>query len=1180
MTERIENLFARDVRRRIEDVIKVEQTDEEVLREELSEYVVTPAIRRHYAGILDRYAETPNKPHEGVGIWVSGFFGSGKSSFAKTLGLAISNRTVAGEPAARRFVARAGDPRIDVLLAQINERIPTHAVIFDVSTHRGIRTASQTLTHIMYRLFLESLGYAHDLDLAELEMRLEEDGQLDAFRACFRTHQGKEWDERKRYAIALQEASAAMHELDPRTYPDADSWREANQGRADVTPGELAERCKKLLERRRPGHSLLFVVDEVGQFVARDVQKMLDLQAVVQSLGRVGRGKLWLAVTSQEKLGELVGGLDDRRVELARLMDRFPQELQVHLEPSDISEVTSQRVLSKNASGQAHLRELFERCRGQLAIHTRLTADIRLPELTADGFIDLYPLLPYQVDLIIQVVSGLRTQGGVTRHLGGANRTIIKLAQQILVNPAVNLAEAPVGSLVTLDQVYELVEGNLSSEVRAKIATIPAEVGHPLAQAVAKAICLLQYAKSVHRTAENLAAVLHPAVDASSRLPEVRDALAALVQAQKIREGEDGYRIPTPAEDDWERQRASLAPRPADITRLYTEAMMQFWQPQPQHSLRDVKVFKAGLAPQGRLQVEGDVPVHVEIAEEGADFDRRSDEARARSRTETRSVFWVAGLDEATDREAQEVFRSKEMLARKERQARTAVETALVAEEKQRLAKSEAELRRRLRTAFLRGSVFFRGYDRSPDPNVATDVGRFASELLGTVLPAVFTRFEEAAAKVQKKDIEALQTAEDLRGLTPVFTALRLLRDEGGKPVIRCEEGPLAEVLARIQSRTSYGEVAGGRWLETEFAKEPFGWDFDVVRLFLLALLRAGKVEVTSRGQTFDSAAALEAKDVFTNNNLFRQASFREKAGLAFEHVVRAGEAFRAVFGSDVRELEQGVVAQSIKEALEGAEEAVQGMHAVLVREQLPGAGVLQSALEVMRGIRRGNDANAIVSLPASQATIREAIQRGAQLEAHLTEPRLKELARARDVLARQVPVLLQEQDLGDELRGRCEELRDLLSREAFFRELPAIDQHAAALGQEYDRRYREAVEARARAYEKALEELGQIDAWTGLDAVQRQRIAGPLEACASREPEPAPSIALLRADLAACPGRLATAIEELHRTVDGERVVALSLGTFFSGAISTEEELDAALSAVHEECTKHLGAGKKVLLR
>lgn len=108
-------------------------------------------------------------------------------------------------------------------------------------------------------------------------------------------------------AFALSEASRVLHSLEPNTYPLADSWVKALRGRADITPGKLAERAGELIKRRKSGRSLLFVVDEVGQFVARDVQKMLDLQAAVQQLGVKGRGKHWIAVTSQEELGELVG---------------------------------------------------------------------------------------------------------------------------------------------------------------------------------------------------------------------------------------------------------------------------------------------------------------------------------------------------------------------------------------------------------------------------------------------------------------------------------------------------------------------------------------------------------------------------------------------------------------------------------------------------------------------------------------------------------------------------------------------------------------------------------------------------------------------------------------------------------------------------------------------------------
>ena len=102
--QRVKTLFANDdIGRRIEEVIKVDQTDEAIIRDEINEYVVTDAIRSHYVNIYEAYSETPNKPHEGVAVWVSGFFGSGKSSFAKMLGLSIENRMVGGERAAQRF---------------------------------------------------------------------------------------------------------------------------------------------------------------------------------------------------------------------------------------------------------------------------------------------------------------------------------------------------------------------------------------------------------------------------------------------------------------------------------------------------------------------------------------------------------------------------------------------------------------------------------------------------------------------------------------------------------------------------------------------------------------------------------------------------------------------------------------------------------------------------------------------------------------------------------------------------------------------------------------------------------------------------------------------------------------------------------------------------------------------
>jgi hypothetical protein len=1175
----IKSLFDKKIDRRIEEVIKVDQTDEDILRDEIDEYVVTDAIGRHYVDIYERYSETPNKPHEGIAVWVSGFFGSGKSSFAKMLGLSIANRPVVGESAAGRFAKRTGDKKLQVLLKSITEKIPTHAVIFDVSTDRGIRSGNQTLTEIMYGLFLQSLGYAKDLDLSELEIALEEKAKLVRFEEEYRRLFNKDWAvEKGKVAFALSEASRVLHSLDPATYPMADSWVKAVKNKADISPGKLAERANELMKRRRPGQSLMFVVDEVGQFVARDVQKMLDLQAVVQSLGVKGRGRHWIVVTSQEKLGELVSGLDDKKIELARLMDRFP--LQVHLEPSDIAEVTSRRVLSKNATAQAALGKLFDEHRGRLTEYTRLTADIKLPELTRDSFIDLYPLLPYQIDLIIQVVSGLRTQGGTSKHVGGANRTIIKLAQQLLINPAVNLAEQPFGYLVRLDQVYDLVEGNIGSQVRAKIAAIAKELDHPLAQPVAKVICLLQYVKSVHRTAENIAAALHPSVAADSQLAGVKEALSQLETAHKVRRGDDGYRIPTPAEDDWERLRNGINPKPGDAHRLYSEVLASFWQPQPSHTLFDTKNFKAGLAIHGREILGGDMMFHVHLADDGKQFQTLAAELRTRSQQERKNVFWAVALNDAIDRETVGLFRSQEMLTRKEREAKTADETALIGEEKVRLRRHQDELRRLLKAACLSGTVYFRGNDRSPGDG-AVDVGKCVSEILGHVLPEVFDRFKEAAARSMdvKKGVDALFSADNLQGLPSVFGSLGLLRDEKGKTVFRVESGPLAEVLTRIEDRANYGETASGRFLADEFAKEPFGWDFETVRLLVLSLLRAGKIETTSKGQTIDSATGIEARDTFSNNNLFRQASFRPKKGIEFEELVKASEAFRDTFGSEVRELNTGAIVLELREQIARHEDTVASAHGQLVAHRLPGGGVLEGAIGQMKAILRGSEDNAIATFNASHRSIKDAIKRAVELGQALSDPQLRVFERARQALGAAWPFLRQEADISDDLRARATALEDLLARETFYRELPIIEQHAAAIEAEYERRYVKALEARIVAYTKAFDQLANTPGWLEIDADLQRKLAATIDRGKAQDKDRLP-IPQLRSELDACDARLRFAIAEVRRIIDGDRLVTVSLGSYFGDGIETEEQLAAALEGIREECARLIGAGKKVILQ
>lgn len=1174
---KIASLFASDITRQIEEVIKVDQTSSEVIASEIDEYVVTDAIKKHYVHVLERYQETPQKPHEGGAIWISGFFGSGKSSFAKLLGLAIEDRDILGVPAADRFAARANDQKLSVVLKTINEKIPTHTVIFDVSTDRGIRSGNQMLTEIMYRLFLASLGYAKEIDPAELEIALEGEDRLDEFKKVFQELHGKSWDTQKNLPIfALNQASAVLHKLEPATYPMADSWSKGRP-KIDITPGRLADRIVELMKRRKPGHSLIFVVDEVGQFVARDTQKMLDLQAIVQQLGVKGRGKYWIAVTSQERLSEVVSGLDDRRIELPKLMDRFP--LQVHLEPSDISEVTSRRVLAKNGPAETTLGKLYDDNRARLDLNTRITADVALPALSRERFVDLYPLLPYQIDLIIDIVSGLRMQGGASKHVGGANRTIIKLAQQLLINPATKIADKTIGALVRLDQVYDLVEGNINSDIRAKIISIPGKVEHPLAQAVAKVVCLLQFVRTVHRTPENIAAALIDRVDADSKLTEVREALAKLESAHMVRQGDGGYRIPTPAEDDWDQTRASIEPKRADERRLYASVLSGFWAPQPGFTLGDAKTFKAGLLVGGNEEVSGDISFHFDLAENAEQAAVEAENLRSRSQLDQKDVFWSVALDQDIRREMREAFRSDEMIKRKGRGAPTADETALIADEKVRQRNHMQELGRRLKAACLSGKVFFRGNDRSP-AGTATEVGKAVTGVLEQVLPDVYNRFAEASAKKADitKGIDALLTAENLSGLPAVFSHLELLRDEQNKRVFRTDVVPLSEILSKIEERAAYGEQVTGKYLEGEFLKPPFGWDFDVMRLLTLSLLRAGKIEATSKGQVIDQATTTAAKDCFSGNNMFRAASFRPKKGIDFAVLVQASENYRDTFGDEVKELAASSIAAEIRTAVERHEEGLDGVLATMRSAQLPGADVLENAVDQMRAIRRGNEENAILTFNASHKSLKDAIKRGSDLAGILDDFTLKAIATAREA-TKLVPILEEEPDLDPAYPEQGKILSDLLSKETFFREIGPITNAATFIEMEYKRRYAAALDARVKAYLDALDVLTKTPGWERLDQAQRDEISRHLRQCADKNWNNQ-TIRHLRSEAELADSRLAAAITKMHQILEGERLATVSVGQFFSGGIETEEQLDQALDGIRDEFSRLIGEGKKVIVR
>src|SRR3954452_8384055 len=253
------DLLPRDLSRKIEEIIQVDQADEASVHAEITEYVATDSIRNQYHDLLKAIAEAPSDPHESVGVWVSGFFGSGKSSFAKNLGYALQNRPVQGHKFADLFKQQLEDKRISELLDLINLKTPTEVILFEVAKEADTRKVTQRIAELMYTVLLRELGYSEDFDIAELEIELEAEGKLQEFVATCKKALNKDWETVRAGAQKLSRASLILHELDPKVYPSADSWSHSQRNRdASISVSKVVKRTFDLWGRRRKGKALAF----------------------------------------------------------------------------------------------------------------------------------------------------------------------------------------------------------------------------------------------------------------------------------------------------------------------------------------------------------------------------------------------------------------------------------------------------------------------------------------------------------------------------------------------------------------------------------------------------------------------------------------------------------------------------------------------------------------------------------------------------------------------------------------------------------------------------------------------------------------------------------------------------------------------------------------------------------
>jgi hypothetical protein len=534
---KIKELFTKSINRDVNGVIKADEIDDESVWLELDEFVVTKELDTLFSKFLDAYLNVIDNPKDKsnvgkAGVWVSGFFGSGKSHFIKILSYLLENKEATNGNETKCAIDFFKDKGLDNLLMGNIKRVAdsnTDVILFNIDTKADNSDGRDVILQVFLKVLNERLGYSEDHPhVAHMERYLEKQGQYDAFKNAFKEEAKENWiDVRDTYSWHAEGLVRALKKTTNLDINDADAWLERIEKDFSLTVENFAKWVKEYLDGKGENHRIMFLVDEVGQFVSEHTSLMLNLQTITENLGIVCKGKAWVVVTSQEDIEAVLGGDFTAAAanDISKIQGRFKTRLALSSENAD--EVIQKRLLSKLDSAKTELAKVYadkaDILKNLLSFkNTGMTFKAYANE--AD-FVAVYPFAPYQFQLVQKIFESTRRSGATGAHLAKGERSMLDAFH----TAAKDIAGDDIGVLAPLYRFYPAIESFLEGIVRRAIQSVDSNPSlEPFDAKVLKTLFLIRYVDEITGNVENLITLFIDHIDASRR--DLRDQIEASLQ--------------------------------------------------------------------------------------------------------------------------------------------------------------------------------------------------------------------------------------------------------------------------------------------------------------------------------------------------------------------------------------------------------------------------------------------------------------------------------------------------------------------------------------------------------------------------------------------------------------------------------------------------------------------------
>ena len=1140
----VREVIQRDVGRQVEGVVKV--FDRAALADEMREYVVTDKIEDELKRIFDTFTQVSETLRRGggardvVGMWISGFFGSGKSHFAKVLGHLLQNETLAdgsGDSCHDAFVGHLSDtPRgtdVRLRLGEVKLGTEIRTIAFEIKSRQSLNNPN-SVGEILLSEFYRHIGLAENFVVARIEQRLQQRGALDKLANAYEAEFGVPWrsaEGRDDLLTVRRRLAAVLPQVNRAEYGDRQSAKNALDDmfrHEKITAEGIADELVAWVAAQpttdgRVQH-LVFVVDEMGGFIGDSTERIGELNSLAEMIGNKGKGRVWLIVTSQQDLEKVVDRTNFQPGLVGRLNARF--DLKPHLISDEIDKVVSERILKKRPAAESALRALYEAHEGAIAQLADVRASRQLGTVSERKFVDCYPFLPHQIRLaqdIFEAISGFRISGGV--------RSMISVVMEALQN----VTDEELGVIVSFDQVFDAVENDLLSQeylgasgVRAIRDSAERVPGTPIEPArVLKVLWLLQRITWVPRVTETLAKLLVRRLDAEvAPLRERVEATLAALQAA-------GYVARDEATGEWkflnERERTieqaiQELTRPGGARSISIAAVRRTSQQMAKESVVSRQKLGNFAAPYGTTQTPFGFGVRLdgEAVATGPDIEvafvsplapgrtQEIDEIRRRNQAggaTGRKVWWVSSTPDHLEARCKRYEALVKVTGDRRFTEDSSADTQDALSEKR---KERDELRRALSDdlegAFRNGTLFYGGQELELDH--AADLKGPLTAALTSIIPNLFPRFSLADRSFDfARDLKALLNPSTST-LHTITAELDLFDTQG---TLQRESGLVSQVLEVVGDLEDEGvDPTGSLLIDARdssgfkgFERAPFGWPGEIVRLVLAACFRAGAIYLerqTSTGPNpiYDYTGRT---DDFAKVTLFKKTTFRvAETSLSVEQIRQASQALIAL---GVRGTPESGNATAAALRKLGAK-LQSGIEDARLRSQqgLPAHDVLLSSEAALREPATAKDPTAaVIAFLAVAATWKEVDERLRALQRFLEANRHQEFAVSRRLVEMIANHPAPETHLNARVIAQAREDMDAIVRvkavvERWADYQKALDQ----AGRAYREIYRRAYDETRQEVERAVVAIRGGEAYARAPGEQRDRVVdavfGPGRVC------------------------------------------------------------------------------------